>query len=158
MSDPVSVKMEVAMDWEALFGAASTAAAASWVLLILAPRHRVVTGTIRLGVVGGLALIYAALILAFFFTVPGGGFGSIAEVRALFASDPVLVAGWVHYLAFDLLVGLAIAERSDGLGLSRLIQAPLLAATFMFGPLGLLLFRLVASLSARAPITEGAVA
>jgi hypothetical protein len=146
------------MDWESLFGLSSTAAAASWAALILLPRHRYLTEAIRTGVVGGLALVYAALILAFFYTVPGGGFGSIGEVRALFASDPVLVAGWVHYLAFDLLVGLAIAGKSDAIGLSRIVQAPLLAATFLFGPLGLLLFRLVAGIGGRALVAEGAVA
>jgi len=30
-------------------------------------------------------------------------------VRALFAHDHVLVAGWVHYLAFDLMVGALLA-------------------------------------------------
>lgn len=146
------------MSWDGLFQGVSTAAALSWAVLILLPRYRVAIDAIRYGVVGALALVYAPLILAFFYTVPGGGFGSIAEVRALFSSDPVLVAGWVHYLAFDLLVGLAIAARSDEIGLSRLVQAPLLAATFLFGPLGLLLFRLVAGFSRRALVAEGAVA
>ena len=50
-----------------------------------------------------------------------------------------MLAGWLHYLAFDLLIGIDIARRSDRLGLSRLLQAPLLLTTFMFGPLGYLL-------------------
>jgi len=82
---------------------------------------------------------YAVLVLLFFFRVEGGGFGSLLEVRALFASDPALLAGWLHYLAFDLFVGLWIAERADARGLNRFIQAPLLFATFMFGPIGLLM-------------------
>lgn len=63
-------------------------------------------------------------------------------MRTLFASDPVLVAGWVHYLAFDLFVGIWIAEQADALGLSRWLQAPILVATFLLGPLGLLVFLL----------------
>lgn len=146
------------MTWDQVFSVASGLAGASWLGLIALPRWPILLAGLRSGVVGGLGLLYAALILVYFFEVDGGGFGSIAEVRALFASDPVLVAGWVHYLAFDLLVGLAIAERSDAIGLSRIVQAPILAATFLFGPLGLVLFRLVASLGRRLVTGEGAVA
>ena len=71
--------------------------------------------------------------------VEDGGFNSIAEVRALFMSDPVLLAGWVHYLAFDLFLGIWIAEQADRIHIHRIIQAPVLAATFLFGPIGLLL-------------------
>lgn len=128
------------MDWNAVFEGASTMALAAWVALILLPRWRLLIGTLRFGVLSVLALLYVTLIFGYFFGVDGGGFNSIAEVRALFASDPVLVAGWVHYLAFDLFVGIWIASRADVIGLSRFLQAPILAATFMFGPLGLVLF------------------
>ena len=37
--------------------------------------------------------------------VAGAGFNSIAQVRALFSVDRALVAGWIHYLAFDLFIG-----------------------------------------------------
>ncbi|MEM9315304.1 MAG: abscisic acid-deficient protein Aba4 family protein, partial [Pseudomonadota bacterium] len=56
-----------------------------------------------------------------------------------------LLAGWIHYLAFDLFVGAWIATEADRLGLSRLLQAPLLVATFMFGPVGLALFLVMRS-------------
>jgi hypothetical protein len=77
--------------------------------------------------------------LAHFSAAEGGGFGSIAQVRALFASDYGLLAGWVHYLAFDLLIGAMMAGQMDKMGLSRLSQAPLLGLIFLFGPLGLFL-------------------
>ena len=113
-----------------------------WLVLILAPRWPVVLQTLRLGLIGLLSLTYAVLIFVYFFLVEGGGFGSIGEVRALFMSDPVLVAGWVHYLAFDLLIGTWIAVEADKRGYNRLLQAPMLVATFMLGPLGLILFYL----------------
>ena len=34
-----------------------------------------------------------------------GGFSSLAGVASLFANRWLLLAGWTHYLAFDLLVG-----------------------------------------------------
>ena len=131
-----------------VFGAAGQVAITGWAALVLLPRHRYVLAAVRNGAVLALAVLYAGLILATFTSAEGGGFGTIAEVRALFASDPVLVAGWVHYLAFDLLVGAWIAEAADRAGLSRLVQAPILLATFLFGPLGYLLHQATAALRA----------
>ncbi len=130
------------MSPDTVFSIASSTAMAGWMLLILAPRWDVLVAFIRLGLIGALSLTYAVLVFVYFFRVEGGGFGSIAEVRALFTSDPVLVAGWVHYLAFDLFIGTWIAVEADRRGYNRLLQAPMLVATFMFGPLGLLLFYL----------------
>lgn len=61
-------------------------------------------------------------------------------VQHLFTMPEVALAGWLHYLAFDLWVGLWIARHADALGISRWLQAPVLFATFMFGPIGLLLY------------------
>jgi hypothetical protein len=69
-----------------------------------------------------------------------GGFGSIAQVRALFDVPGALVAGWVHYLAFDLFVGAWIAERAAALRVPHWQVVPVLILTFMFGPAGLLAF------------------
>ena len=90
-----------------------------------------------------LAIAYGLLIWTGFSEAKGGGFGSIAEVRALFASDSALTAGWLHYLAFDLFVGSWIV--ADGLkrGILRLLILACLPLTFVFGPLGLLLFVLL---------------
>jgi hypothetical protein len=70
----------------------------------------------------------------------GGGFGSIEEVRILFANDSALAAGWLHYLAFDLFVGAFIARDGAARGVPALLILPCLPLTFMFGPLGLLLY------------------
>ena len=129
------------MDWETAFSIANIAAGLCWLALIFLPRSwPVLPGIIRLAVPLLLTVAYAALVLAYFFRAEGG-FDSLVRVRALFQSDPVLLAGWIHYLAFDLLVGTWIADEADRHGVSRLIQAPILFATFMFGPLGWLLFQ-----------------
>jgi Domain of unknown function (DUF4281) len=141
------------MDFAQVFSAASSAAMLGWLVLTLSPRWPVVIQALRLGLIGALSLTYAVLIFVYFFRVEGGGFGSITEVRALFLNDGVLVAGWIHYLAFDLFVGTWIATEADKLGWNRLLQAPILVVTFMFGPIGLLLFYLTraseAALTAR---------
>lgn len=132
------------MAWETGFQVASTVALAGWVGLIALPRWAALLTFIRYGIVGLLAGAYAVLVTLYLFRVEGGGFGSLAAVKQLLSSDPVILAGWIHYLAFDLFVGVWIAVRADEQGLSRLAQVPILLATFMLGPLGLLLFYAVA--------------
>ena len=89
-----------------------------------------------------LAVAYVLLIVEGM-DAEGGGFGSIEEIRALFADDSALVAGWFHYLAFDLFVGAWIARDAIArriAGWKALLLIPCLALTFLFGPAGLLLY------------------
>lgn len=87
----------------------------------------------------GFSLIYSALIVFFFFKAPGG-FDSLANVQLLFTSEWAALAGWIHYLAFDLFIGAWIAREIMAQGLPRLLLIPLLPLTFMFGPMGLVGF------------------
>lgn len=70
-------------------------------------------------------------------------FGSLAGVGGLFARSEALLAGWLHFLAFDLFVGGWVARESAALKINPLIVVPILALTFMFGPAGYLAFALV---------------
>jgi hypothetical protein len=87
-----------------------------------------------------LAVAYILLIAEGFGAAEGGGFGSIEEVRALFANDSALAAGWLHYLAFDLFVGCWIVREGLPAKVPPVLLVPCLALTFLFGPAGLLLF------------------
>ena len=128
------------MSFDQGFSIASTTAMAGWFALLLLPRWPLLVSALRYGLIGALSVAYAVLIMVFFFRVEGGGFNTIGEVRALFMSDGGLLAGWIHYLAFDLFVGIWIAGEADRIGMSRLLQIPILIATFMFGPIGLLIY------------------
>ena len=130
---------------ESIFSVANTTALVSWVVLILLPRTLVLRRLVQVLAVGGLCVAYAVLVQLFFFSVQGGGFSTLAAVQRLFEVPEVALAGWIHYLAFDLFVGLWIAQRADAMGLSRWLQAPLLVVTFMFGPIGLMVFGLAAA-------------
>lgn len=126
---------------EAMFGWAGQAAMIGWLILIFLPRRwPLLLFVPRYLIPFGLSLLYAGLALAHFFTIEGGGYSSLEEVGALLSKDEMLLAGWVHYLAFDLFIGGWIAVEADKVGLNRLIQAPILVLTFMFGPVGLALF------------------
>ena len=85
----------------------------------------------------GLSLAYTVLIAAFFFRAEGG-FDSLANLQKLFTSPWVALAGWVHYLAFDLLIGSIIARDFMKNAISRWYLIVLLPLTFMFGPAGYL--------------------
>ncbi len=126
---------------DTLFGIANQIALVGWLILVLLPRRYDWLFFIPQYIIPFvLGLGYGALMFIHFFSVEGGGYSSLDSVRALFANPHVLVAGWAHYLAFDLFVGAWIARQADALGISRIIQIPILLATFMFGPVGLVLF------------------
>lgn len=145
------------LDPDFAFSTAGSLAMLAWCALVVALfvaslRHWVwrLTGLI---VPGLLAIAYAVLLYQAWGTAPGGGFGSILAVRALFASDAALAAGWLHYLAFDLFVGTAISRRGIERGIHPLLLLPCLPLTFMFGPVGLLLFMAIDAAHTR--ITKG---
>jgi len=127
------------MDAHAGFGALNALALFGWAVLLAAPRRWRWLGSVPRVVVPALvALAYTAL-MATHFAASGGGYGSLAAVRTLFDSEPLLLAGWGHYLAFDLLVGSWLADRLDAAGVSRAVQTPVLVLVFLFGPAGWLL-------------------
>jgi hypothetical protein len=100
----------------------------------------------------GLSVVYSVLILMFFFKAPGG-FDTLANVQLLFTSEWAALAGWIHYLAFDLFIGAWIAKQVIERSLSRLLLIPLLPMTFMFGPMGFVGFELACLLFQRKSST-----
>lgn len=98
-----------------------------------------------------LAVAYVVLLSRGWGVSPDGGFGSIGEVRALFANDDALAAGWLHYLAFDLFIGTFIVRSGVSAGVHPLLLFPCLPLTFLFGPAGLLLFVLILIVSRKSP-------
>ncbi len=89
-----------------------------------------------------LGLAYTALIASAWGSAEGG-FSSLGGVRSLFGSDWLLLAGWVHYLTFDLFVGAWIARQTLEAGLHRAVLVPVLPLTFLFGPAGFVAFEVL---------------
>lgn len=92
-----------------------------------------------------LSAIYLVLV-GFFFMNADGGFDSLANVQKLFLSPWVALAGWIHYLAFDLFIGSWIARQTEVRELPRWPLLVILPATFLLGPIGLLAFYLATTL------------
>lgn len=137
------------MSWDAVFGAVNLLALLGWAALIALPRWPALLAAVLYLGVGLLCLVYATGLIGVVSGLipnPGGGgadFSTIAGIRAIFATDAGVTIGWTHYLAFDLFVGLWIARDGDAKSISRFVQAPVLFATLMAGPLGLGLWLLI---------------
>ena len=69
-----------------------------------------------------------------------GGFGSLADVATLFQKRELLLAGWIHYLCFDLFIGSWEVRDSQKHGIPHFVMIPCLLMTFMLGPIGLLFY------------------
>ena len=143
--------------WESLFAGANLLALVMWAGLIILPRWpALLSAALYLGV-GVLCLTYTialAGLLGGLIPTPvdsGSGldFGSIEGIRSIFATDAGVTIGWIHYLAFDLFVGIWIARDADAKDFGRWVQAPILLATFLAGPFGLLIWLIVREKRAR---------
>lgn len=124
---------------EGVFSMASTTALVAWVLLAVRPRAAWVQLVTARIVPLAFAVAYA-VIIALRFGRGDGGFGSLAEVSALFQDPWTLLAGWIHYLAFDLLTGVWETRDAARRGVPHWMVVPCLFLTFMFGPAGWLLY------------------
>lgn len=96
-----------------------------------------------------LAAAYTVLIVLFW-AGSDGSYSSLDGVARLFANPWLLLAGWVHYLAFDLAIGAIIARRTFDEGLPRLVLIVILPLTFLFGPVGWLAFEAIRVLARKS--------
>jgi hypothetical protein len=115
-------------------------ALATWLLLAGLPRQRWVADIVaRMAVPGVFAVIYVAII-ATQWGGRAGGFSTLPAVATLFSQPWLLLAGWIHYLAFDLFVGSWEVRDAREHGMPHLLVLPCLGLTFLFGPAGWLTY------------------
>lgn len=148
------------MNVETLFSLSSTLALVGWLSLsisVVSGRLIILRDTVARVVIPLLfAGLYTALIAGYFADAKGG-FGSLAEVLALFETREMLLAGWIHYLAFDLFVGTHLAAAGAREGMSRFIILPILALTFLLGPAGMLAYYATRPLFRPSALTQFAI-
>ena len=129
------------MTAEQIFSLLNLIAMAAWLVLILFPRAQWTTKVVPV-VPALLAVVYVAL-LAVALPQSEGSFSSLAGVSALFENRWALLAGWTHYLAFDLFIGGWEVRDAQSRGIPHLLIVPALILTFLFGPAGLLLYLVI---------------
>ena len=116
-----------------------------WALLVFAPRWRgtdlvahsalypVAYGLIYLGAVAASLASPAAMDAGVDFTTMEG-------VAAIFSHPLGILAGWTHFLVFDLFVGAWEARDARRRGIAHWKLVPCLVFTFLAGPLGFLIY------------------
>lgn len=132
-----------------------------WALLLFAPTLKI-TDVVVHSVAAPILLgtLYLWLFMDGAFTENGasiGDFATLDGVMKLFTMKQVAVAGWVHYLVFDLFVGAWIGRDAQRCAVPHLLVIPCLLLTLLLGPLGLMAYLLLRGILNRGgwPLFEG---
>lgn len=129
------------MELESIFSAITSFSILAWVFLILWPRSAL---TIRYIETYAVPVVISALYTVLIITQASWSdfskFSTLAGVVDLFSAPGLALAGWVHYFAFDLFVGVWESQQCKLHHMPHWIRVPCLALTFFLGPMGFLLF------------------
>ncbi|MBO0937105.1 DUF4281 domain-containing protein [Fibrella sp. HMF5335] len=136
------------MSNEAAFSLANALVLPQWLLMMFAPSWQVTQWLTKLLFIPALLAI---LYLYYLLTSSGSGgldfmsFATLKGVMTLFekGGERVMLAGWIHYLAFDLVAGSWILRDGQQRGIAHGWLVPCLLFCFMLGPTGLLFYVIV---------------
>ncbi len=130
------------MSLELIFNLCNSIALIGWVLNLISNKPQIEKLIVGI-IVALLAIVYTYFIIGFFKLAYLQNFSSLHGFRSLLTDDHLLLAGWAHYLAFDLMTGLFIRSNAKKHGISFWLVLPCLLFTFMLGPTGLLMYLLI---------------
>lgn len=112
-----------------------------WALLIAAPNWK---HTERTAFISAILLLLAAAVCAWvYFRHADSSLLSLDGLTSLFRNREMLLAGWLNYLTFSLLVGIWQVHDAKTLRIPHILVVPCLFATMVAGPVGLLLYLLL---------------
>ena len=139
------------MNNELAFSIANLIALIGWIFLIILPNHKVTKGLVHKGTISLLLSIgYLGYAVVGISSGANVDFQSLSGVMSLFQDQNSVMAGWIHYLAFDLFVGSWVQRESVKHGIRHLLMVPCLILTFMLGPVGLLAYTLVKTVTGKS--------
>jgi hypothetical protein len=150
--DSVNINVSIVniMKPETIFLIANQLAVVGWLVILVSWFVPVVRRAITFAVIPLLLAIAYTVIVLTTFGNSGGDFQSLAGVMKLFTSPWAVTAGWIHYLAFDMFIGMWQFTDSKKHGLPFWLMLPIWFFTFMFGPVGLLLYAIVRTIKLRS--------
>ena len=136
------------MSLDSMFALANAIGLVGWVALLFAPFNR--STLVAVARIAGAAL-------CIFYVVTFVKTGSpqmpidysLTGIAAFFGVPGYLLAGWIHYLAFDLWIGSWEVEEAGRTGMHHWVVLPCLLLTYLLGPVGLLLFLVARAMSAK---------
>lgn len=129
------------MNPDTLFKVTCLIAAVGWIIIIFASPfwfkwdNFVVGTTIVI-----LALTYSMLNFTNFDPDILTKFSTLDGIQSLFQNKSLLLAGWEHFMAFDLLVAVWIKRNSIKHDINHLVILPAIIFTCALGPLGFLIY------------------
>jgi hypothetical protein len=115
-----------------------------WLLLVVLPHWgltQILVHSIAIPLLLGVA--YAWYLTTGAFGVEGASFSSLEGVMVFFSAPGAVLAGWIHYLVFDLFIGAWQVRDAKRRGINHWFVIPCLFFTLMAGPIGLLLYLVV---------------
>lgn len=143
------------MDPGTVFSICNTIAMVGWLLLIIVSPFWFDVDKMLIGIIITLlAVVYTWLIVQGFRPGDFEKFSTLNGVMDLFTNRTAVTAGWVHYLAFDLMTGTWIKKNAEKYGISHLLIIPCLLFTFLLGPVGLLLYLIIRMLKTKQYFAE----
>lgn len=131
------------MNMELIFKIFNTGILLPWLFLFVLPKWKGTTWMIQTKLpIVIVALGYLMMIIWSLFMVEGGGidFTSFDSIKTAFGREDVMLAGWLHYLAFDLFVGMWIVEDAAKRVVPHYFVLPCLVLASVLGPVGFVLY------------------
>ena len=135
-----------------------------WILMLVAPRWRI---TQLLAQLLPIPMILGGMYIYYLFVAPASGngpgldgpaldfraLGTLPGVMSLMGSGQkgAALAGWIHYLAFDLVAGSYVLRDGQARNVHHGWLVPCMLLCFMLGPSGLLLYGLIRLILRKRP-------
>jgi hypothetical protein len=132
------------MTLETVFSIVNTLVLPQWILMIFVPNWQWTQRLVNSYIIPIiLAVIYAFYVLSGMGDLDFKAFSTLVGVKNLFTVEQGVLAGWIHYLCFDLFVGSWVYNNSRERGVKHILVIPCLFFCFMLGPIGLLLYLII---------------
>ncbi len=129
------------MNLETVFSIVNALVLPQWLLMIFAPNWSCTQKLVNSYLIPiALAGVYAYYVLSGMGDMDFRAFSTLAGVKQLFTIEQGVLAGWIHYLCFDLFTGSWVLKDSLERGSNRIVVGVCLFFCFMLGPIGLLLY------------------
>lgn len=126
-----------------LYSFVNTIVLIPWLLMIFAPNWKWTKRVISsFAFPAFFAMIYLVLMILFF-GQGEGDFSTLEGLNQLFSEPNLVLVGWLHYLAFDLVVGTWEYKDSQALQINCYVVASCLLMTLLVGPIGWLFYLII---------------
>ncbi|OJT27208.1 hypothetical protein BO221_04245 [Archangium sp. Cb G35] len=142
---------------ETLFLVFTYGVAPAWALLVFAPRWKWTQKLVHAVVIPVMLALAHLGFLLFAASPPEGASAATLEgAMRLFQEPWTALVCWIHYLVFDLFVGAWVVRDALRRKVPHLAVAPCVLLTYLYGPLGMLLYFIVRFITRRVLTMEEA--